>query len=302
MKSPFVLGTAQLGFAYGVNNRAGQPAYETARDIVDTAWQLGVRQIDTARAYGDSEAILGRVFRELELSPDEGLEVHTKWNLVETPDAAAVESQFAQTLDRLQMSFVDTLYAHDFESFEAASEEVKSAIYDRITAGQLGHFAVSVYDPEQAFSAIDDNRVSAVQITGNAFDRRFEASGFIASAREKGVRVFVRSLYLQGLLVMRPDQIPDRLDFTRGAVAGWREFCASRDLVPEVFALQYASLKGWGTPVIGCDSAEQVRENVRLLSEAPSESQSALPLWESSDAAQVEQPIFDPRQWPVAEE
>lgn len=299
MSSPFVLGAAQLGSAYGVNNRDGKPAYETARDIVDTAWQLGVRQFDTARDYGDSEAILGQIFQELELNPSNGLEVHTKWNLAETPDAAAVESQFAETLDRLQLNFVDTLYAHDFESFDAASDEVKSAIVERIAAGQLGHFAVSVYDPEQAFSAIDDQRVSVVQITGNAFDRRFEDSGFIAAASAKSIRVFVRSLYLQGLLMMSPEQIPDRLDFTREAIAAWRGFCEKHGLLLEAFALQYASQKRWGTPIIGCDSAGQVRENVRLLSEAQLISQTILSEWENSAAAQVEQRVFDPRQWPA---
>ena len=300
MDRPFVLGTAQLGSAYGVNNRDGKPAYETARDIVGTAWQLGIRQFDTARSYGDAEEILGRAFRELALQGADGLEVHTKWNLNEVPDAQAVETLFAQTLERLQMNFVDTLYAHEFEGFASATDEVKSAIDGRISEGQLGHFAVSVYEPEQAFTVIEDDLVSAVQIMGNAFDRRFEDSGFIAAAREKGVGVFVRSLYLQGLLVMAPQQIPDRLDFAREAVAAWRAFCAESGIAPEVFALQYASLKGWGAPVIGCDSADQVRENVRLLGETPEASQAALPLWENSSAAQVDNRILDPRQWPAA--
>ena len=295
MQSPFVLGTAQLGSAYGVNNRDGKPAYETARDIVDTAWKLGVRQFDTARNYGDSEKVLGQIFQELEL--DDTLEVHTKWNLAETPDAAAVESQFAATLDRMQMNFVDTLYAHDFESFDAASDEVKSAISERIAAGQLGHFAVSVYDPAQAFSAIDDERVTAVQITGNAFDRRFEESGFIAAASQRGLKVFVRSLYLQGLLVMSPEEIPDRLEFARDAVSKWRAFCRQYDLLPEVFALQYAKLKAWGMPVIGCDSAAQVRANARFLHENIEAARAALPLWETGAAAQVDSRVCDPRQW-----
>jgi len=296
MDRPFVLGTAQLGSAYGVNNRDGKPAYETARDIVATAWELGVRQFDTARAYGDSEETLGRIFQELGLA--NGLEVHTKWNLKEVPDAQTVESLFADTLERLRTNLVDTLYAHEFEGYAAAGDEVKAAIGERISAGQLGHFAVSVYDPAQAFAVIEDELVTAVQIMGNVFDRRFDDSGFIAAAKEKGVRVFVRSLYLQGLLVMKPEQIPDHLNFTHDAVVNWRAFCAEHNIEPEVFALQYASLKEWGAPVIGCECADQVRENVRLLSEAREASKQALPLWEGSEAAQVVSRIFDPRQWP----
>ena len=58
-----VLGTAQLGMNYGIANQTGKPELATARNIVRTAWEGGIRCFDTAQGYGDSERILGIFFQ-----------------------------------------------------------------------------------------------------------------------------------------------------------------------------------------------------------------------------------------------
>ena len=59
MKTLYTLGTVQLGMPYGISNRSGQPSREIARQMLDTAYDLGVRALDTASDYGTSEEILG---------------------------------------------------------------------------------------------------------------------------------------------------------------------------------------------------------------------------------------------------
>ena len=54
------LGTAQLGLKYGVANRTGKPNRETATSMVRDAIGHGVTTLDTARAYGDAEEVLGQ--------------------------------------------------------------------------------------------------------------------------------------------------------------------------------------------------------------------------------------------------
>src|SRR5215469_16533335 len=54
-----VLGTVQLGMPYGIANRVGKPSREEAVRLVTRAAAAGISQIDTARAYGDSEECVG---------------------------------------------------------------------------------------------------------------------------------------------------------------------------------------------------------------------------------------------------
>ena len=60
-----VLGTAQLGMDYGIANRTGAPDPETAKQIIKEAIEAGIREFDTAQAYGCSEKVLGRVIAAL---------------------------------------------------------------------------------------------------------------------------------------------------------------------------------------------------------------------------------------------
>lgn len=65
--SRLVLGTAQLGMAYGIANRSGEPDAKRARRIVMTAWDKRIREFDTAQAYGSSEQVLGDSIRAMDI-------------------------------------------------------------------------------------------------------------------------------------------------------------------------------------------------------------------------------------------
>ncbi|MCL6483634.1 MAG: aldo/keto reductase, partial [Janthinobacterium lividum] len=53
------LGTVQFGLPYGITNSTGQVAQDEVIRILQRARGLGVDVLDTAAAYGQSEAVLG---------------------------------------------------------------------------------------------------------------------------------------------------------------------------------------------------------------------------------------------------
>ncbi len=53
------LGTVQFGMNYGLTNEFGQVSTLEAQAIINFAQQHGMDTLDTAVAYGDSEAVLG---------------------------------------------------------------------------------------------------------------------------------------------------------------------------------------------------------------------------------------------------
>jgi len=55
-----ILGTAQFGLNYGINNKGGKiPEAEIFR-ILEFAENHGIQELDTAESYGDAEEIIGR--------------------------------------------------------------------------------------------------------------------------------------------------------------------------------------------------------------------------------------------------
>ena len=55
------LGTAQFGIEYGITNRRGKLREDEISKILSIADSRGVGGLDTAPAYGDSEALLGKL-------------------------------------------------------------------------------------------------------------------------------------------------------------------------------------------------------------------------------------------------
>ena len=56
----FILGSAQFGQRYGISNAGNIIEKKDVVRILDVAHGLGVRCIDTAVGYGDSERLLGQ--------------------------------------------------------------------------------------------------------------------------------------------------------------------------------------------------------------------------------------------------
>ena len=54
-----VLGTAQFGMDYGINNKRGKIPREEAWEILEEAVKSGVNTFDTSSSYGTSETVLG---------------------------------------------------------------------------------------------------------------------------------------------------------------------------------------------------------------------------------------------------
>ena len=54
------IGTAQFGIPYGISNQTGKVPDDEITAILDHAWETGVNTLDTAKAYGDSEILIGK--------------------------------------------------------------------------------------------------------------------------------------------------------------------------------------------------------------------------------------------------
>jgi aryl-alcohol dehydrogenase-like predicted oxidoreductase len=69
---------------------------------------------------------------------------------------------------------------------------------------------VSVYAPEELALWLEQGHpLELVQLPANLLDQRFLRSGWLDRLQDLGCEIHVRSLFLQGLLLMQPDLRPD---------------------------------------------------------------------------------------------
>jgi len=202
-----ILGTAQFGSRYGIANTHGKIAFKEAEEILKTAQAAGVDMIDTAIAYGDSERMLGQI----------GVaDWHIITKLPPAPTNHINLSDWAYhkiegSLDRLQIDRLYGLLLHRSEILlREQGEMLYSTLQDLKAQELVSKIGVSIYGPEELDKIVPSFPFDLVQAPLNILDRRIITSGWLSNLHKMGVDVHTRSIFLQGLLLMRAEGRPDQ--------------------------------------------------------------------------------------------
>lgn len=280
----FVLGTAQICGPYGVlrmNDKGVDPG--RAEALLAEATQLGVAALDTAPAYDGAESAIGGF-----ISP---LPVHTK-----IAPALAPADSLASSLARLHRTRVEVLYLHDSTEVLNSDSAVIAEAY-RFVGDSVELLGASVYEIEEFDAAVADPRIRVIQVPLSIFDRRVDEARLKAAA-ERGVRVYARSVLLQGTLLASPASLVH-------PVEGLRPFVDNLHRVAELFGRPTIEVAlGWVRAqrgvrglVVGAESVEQLRALVTAFRSDP------LTPAELSELRRLEvppPPLSDPRRWDLA--
>jgi uncharacterized protein len=197
-KNKLVLGTVQFGLDYGINNKTGKVSTDEITRILQKAHQSGIRFLDTAQAYGQSEIVLGQC---LSKSTD-SFNIITK---IFKDNSTRLTESLLESLIRLQQKTISGIMYHNFDAFTANPESIKE-MYDAKTKGLVDNIGFSLYSPFELDYIFDQNiPFDFVQIPFNIYDQRF--TPYFPKLKEKGITVFCRSAFLQGLVFIKPEEL-----------------------------------------------------------------------------------------------
>ena len=269
--APICLGTVQFGTVYGINNRGGRPEQEQVFAILDRALEAGIDWLDTAAAYGEAENVLGNYIRSRQaagkirvvtkLRPDI-LDIISKGTY---SAAQIVRDEVRQSLERLNLKKLDGYMLHN--AAHLAQVRIGEALAECRECGMVRQIGVSVYTPEEALAALQTSWVDAVQVPYNILDRRLDRSGFFETKSRLGrpFTVFVRSLLLQGLLMMKAEEIPAHLTGIAPHLQELDGWLAGQGFSRFDAAFWFAARRpGVDAVVVGVDSLEQLEQYIDL--------------------------------------
>jgi spore coat polysaccharide biosynthesis protein SpsF len=198
------LGTANLGMNYGYFNKKGQIKTDEFLKIIELSLDYGIHNIDTALAYGESEIVLGKLHNNLKTFKISGKYSGTKIDelgRILTPIEEAKKS-----LESLNRKSFESYYLHNPQHlYDSSIIQEMNHVKELGMANMIG---VSVYEIEDAINAINNDLIDLVQIKYNIFDFNNIDNDVLNLARKKDKKVFVRSIFLQGLLLVETNKIP----------------------------------------------------------------------------------------------
>lgn len=258
------LGTAQLGQSYGFGAASDQAIDEgVAFAILDRAWDLGFKAIDTARLYGNAEDRIGRWIKTEGANPH----ITTKTSKFGENGRDArlrLIEETKRSLDKLSVDQIDTLLFHD--QWDAFHPELRDGMSALVDEGLIKQWGVSVYDltvAEQLLGTGPQVFQAPVSLVNGAF----VVSGFCQRARRANVAFRARSVLLLGLLLERSGKISFNYPELKAAVAKIDELEERSNI--DRFALLAGVVLGCDGIdgiVIGADRPEQIEGWSRIIS------------------------------------
>lgn len=210
------LSVSEIGYGawgIGASGWVGATEDESVRAL-HRALDLGVNLIDTARGYGESERIVGRVVRE---RPDGEVLVATKvppknqmWpppyglDPAETYPGTHIRESLETSLRAAGLDHFDVLQFHVWSDDWVGRGDWLETITDLQQEGKIRLFGVSVNDhqPDNALALVRSGTVDTVQVIYNIFDQA-PADALLPACEEHGVGVIVRVALDEGGLTGR---------------------------------------------------------------------------------------------------
>jgi len=259
------LGTVQFGTAYGISNTHGQTTPAEVAAILAEASQGGVRVLDTAPAYGNSEQVLGRCFAA-DATFRKAFRIVTKSGAlgdVGTPDKAlrALRSSVQASLTQLGCSQLHGLLLHSARDYAGENaEHLFSAMALLKQEGLIGKAGASVYAVDEADTLLNKFDFDLIQVPLNLFDQSFLRSGVLKRLKKKGVEVHSRSVFLQGLLLMNRNEVPASLAGLIPFVDRLQALARARNCTPHQLAVDFVrQIREVDSVIVGVNDAEQIR-------------------------------------------
>lgn len=283
-----VLGGAQLGLPYGILNGGETLSREEVARILDTAVDHGIDAIDTAIAYGQSESIIGetaqnrfKIISKLPPIPSDVSNV-SQW----------VRTQVDASLSRLKCTSLNALLLHRSQDLtDAHGAELYAAINSLKVEKIIQRFGVSIYTPDELNGIIGTFDIDVVQAPLNVFDRRI--LGVIDQLTALNIELHVRSVFLQGVLIAKPENRPQRFQPWSEHFARFDEWVLSSGVSAMACCLGFAlQQSGVAKLVIGTTSPESLTE---IMTSIPN-----MKLEVPADLQSSSEQLIDPRVWSVA--
>ena len=249
------LGTVQFGVQYGISNTHGVPSDIELESIFSVARELGIEQLDTAKAYGNAEERIGKL-------SNSKFDIITKFPTVDTEKD--LEIALSESLQNLSVNSIYGYLAHNADVL-IQNPSLWKNLLEAKQEGKIKKIGYSLYIPKQLERLLDLNCIpDLVQLPYSILDRKFENQ--LSILKQLGTEVHVRSVFLQGLYFMNPNNLPEKLQPLQYSLVELKNLCIENNVSVGEVALNYViSNPNIDKLVIGIETAEQLRENINLV-------------------------------------
>lgn len=246
------LGTAQFGLDYGINNQRGKIPEKEVFEILYEASRSGIDTLDSAYAYGDSEAVIGNFIRESK----KDFKIVSKSPKCEIKE---MESIFNSSLEQLGINSFYGYLIHSFDHYRKFPE-IWNKLEKLKSKEKIEKIGFSLYYPSELDYILENKlNIDIIQVPYSIFDQRF--AQYFQELKNKDVEIHVRSIFLQGLVFRNPGELDNYFTRIKEKLVNLNSLSIERNIPIAALCLNFAALNRFvDKVVVGVDSLENLRE------------------------------------------
>ena len=279
-----VIGTATFGTDYGIANKGQVQNVSKALEILSEAQHLGIAALDTSPAYSNAEEIIGKFHFS-----NKNFNCYSKISFKALNSSKEVLLSLNNSLKTMEIDSLKGLYFHNSTELLATPSAQVETLIDAIEeTKKVEKIGASVYELSDLLTIHERHpRISLFQVPENIADRRLRHSTHLKSLYEKGIEFHVRSIFLQGLLLMRKP--PANLSSAQPFLDKLNAVADAMKCSPLALCVSYAKELEWASKfIVGISESNQIREilEAQQLADIRIQFDEVLPDY-----------ILDPRKW-----
>ena len=256
LNNKFILGTVQMGLSYGINNTIGKLSLASSHNILEYAFNNGIKILDTAEAYGNAHHIIGSFHKK---NPKKIFEIITK---LPYQFDVNIQDKVSTYLKDLQVTQLHALLFHSFSSYKENMDNFK-VLTDLKVNGEIKLIGVSVYTNKEVEAVLLNDAIDIIQLPFNLFDNVNLRSEVLQKAKSKGKIIHTRSVLLQGLFFKKVDDVNKTVRSLKNELIQLHSISNNNKLSISELALGYClNQKYIDNTLIGVDSIDQLKENL----------------------------------------
>lgn len=262
MKNKIILGSANFDQIYGVKKNFIKKS--EVKRLFQIAAKNRIKTIDTSPLYKNSEKLIGLLnkkrFKIVSKIPKKPKNIK-KQNIKKW-----VKKNVMISLKNLKIKKFECLLLHDANSLLGFyGDEIYESIKNMKINGFTNKIGISIYDFSTLEKIIQKFKFDIIQAPINILDRRLIEKGWLKKLKKKKIEVHARSIFLQGMLLLKRNQLPHEVKKFNKDWIKWEKWLEKNELNPLDACLSYIlNQKKLDGIVIGTNSKQQLKEILKI--------------------------------------
>lgn len=292
MNSKLILGTAQLGLNYGINNAVGKMCEDKAFELLENAHNLGIDTLDTAEVYGNAHSVISKFHKQFK----KRFKIISKYSPSNSDYPIDLVERIQCHCSGFSINNLEGFMFHSYNDFKININNDPDVLNKIQNSGLVKKIGVSVYSNAEIKDLINFKNINLIQLPFNLFDNEFQRKDILKKAKKRNIEIHTRSVFLQGLFFKDIHTLSNSFLPLKNQLRELSSLLKNNNISIERLALNYTLSKKYiDKVIIGVDSLEQLKNNIKAIENDFDKS-----IHEKIDCIQIKKTkLLNPSNWKI---